>query len=89
MRRRRMWTVVTLFVVGCLLWAGCTPAATPTPQVIVKRETEVVTIRETVVVPPTPVPPPPRQGRGACFSAVWAALRPQTASQNRTPFPRG
>ncbi|OQB26640.1 MAG: hypothetical protein BWY10_01983 [Chloroflexi bacterium ADurb.Bin180] len=77
MRRRRMWTVVTLFVVGCLLWAGCTPAATPTPQVIVKRETEVVTIRETVVVPPTPVPPAPTEitlvdtNSGANFQWYW------------------
>ncbi len=45
-----------------LLVAACAPAATPTPQVITKIETQVVKetqiVKETQVVEVTPVPPP-------------------------------
>ena len=49
--------VVSLLVT--LLAAACAPAATPTPQVITKKETVVV--KETQVVEVTPVPPPTPQ----------------------------
>lgn len=80
MRGRRMWILVCLSIVGCLLWAACAPSATPTPQVIIQKETQVVTVKETVVMPPTPVPPAPTEitlidtNSGSNFQWYWQNL---------------
>jgi branched-chain amino acid transport system substrate-binding protein len=51
-----MWTVVAVAMVALVLLSACAPAATPTPQVIVKKETQVV--KETVVQQVTAAPEP-------------------------------
>jgi branched-chain amino acid transport system substrate-binding protein len=56
MRGRGMWTVVAVAMVALVLLSACAPAATPTPQVIVKKETQVV--KETVVQQVTAAPEP-------------------------------
>ncbi len=59
MSRKRMWYAVLALVVVASLLAACAPAATPTPQVIVKKETQVVTkevVKEVTAVPPPPAP---------------------------------
>jgi len=56
--KRMGYAVLALVVVASLL-AACAPAATPTPQVIVKKETQVVTkevVKEVTAVPPPPAP---------------------------------
>jgi len=83
MRGRRMWKMLALAVVAALLIASCAPAATPTPQVIVKKETQIVketqVVKETVVMEVTPEPPPPAPteitmidtNSGANFQWYW------------------
>ena len=59
MSGKRMWYAVLALVVVASLLAACAPAATPTPQVIVKKETQVVTkevVKEVTAVPPPPAP---------------------------------
>jgi putative spermidine/putrescine transport system substrate-binding protein len=77
MRDRRMWKMLAVVVATMVLLASCAPAATPTPEVIVKKETQVV--KETVVKEVTPVPPPPAPteitlidtNSGANFQWYW------------------
>ncbi len=56
MRGRRVSMVLAVALVALVLVSSCAPAATPTPQVIVKKETQIV--KETVVqeVVPTAAP---------------------------------
>jgi len=56
MRGRRMWKMLAVVVAATVLLSSCAPAATPTPEVIVKKETQVVKETAVVVVTPTPVP---------------------------------
>ena len=59
MSGKRMWYALLALVVVASLLAACAPAATPTPQVIVKKETQVVTkevVKEVTAVPPPPAP---------------------------------
>ena len=51
MRARRMWKMLAVAVAVIVTLASCAPAATPTPQVIVKKETQIVEV--------TAVPEPP------------------------------
>jgi branched-chain amino acid transport system substrate-binding protein len=44
MRTRGMWRVVALVLTALVLLSSCAPAATPTPQVIVKKETQIVEV---------------------------------------------
>jgi peptide/nickel transport system substrate-binding protein len=63
--KRKSFNALTLLVVFSMMLAACAPAATPTPQVITKVETQVVKetqiVKETVVIEPTAAPtePPP------------------------------
>jgi putative spermidine/putrescine transport system substrate-binding protein len=56
MDRRRVWRMLALSMALGMVLGACAPAATPTPQVITKKETIVV--KETVVQEVTPEPPP-------------------------------
>ncbi|UCC75647.1 MAG: extracellular solute-binding protein [Anaerolineales bacterium] len=56
MYRGRVWRMLALAVALGMVLSACAPAATPTPQVITKKETIVV--KETVVQEVTPEPPP-------------------------------
>ena len=77
MRSRSIWRMLALAVCAVLLLASCAPAATPTPEVVVKKETQIV--KETVVKEVTPVPPPPAPNQitlidtnsGANFQWYW------------------
>jgi putative spermidine/putrescine transport system substrate-binding protein len=77
MRSRRICRMLALTVCAALLLASCAPAATPTPEVVVKKETQIV--KETVVKEVTPVPPPPAPNQitlidtnsGANFQWYW------------------
>jgi putative spermidine/putrescine transport system substrate-binding protein len=52
---RRMWNGLAFVVVLALLLSACAPAATPTPQVIIKEATKIVE-KEVTPVPPPPAP---------------------------------
>ena len=54
MPTRRVWNMLAGALAVVVLLSSCAPAATPTPQVIVKRETQVV--KETVVQQVTAAP---------------------------------
>jgi branched-chain amino acid transport system substrate-binding protein len=44
MRGSRMWKMLAVAVAATVLLSSCAPAATPTPEVIVKRETQIVEV---------------------------------------------
>jgi branched-chain amino acid transport system substrate-binding protein len=44
MRGNRMWKMLAVAVAAIVLLSSCAPAATPTPEVIVKRETQIVEV---------------------------------------------
>lgn len=54
--RKSLFLSVTLLVVASVVFTACGP--TPTPEKVIVKETVPVTVKETVIVPVTPVPEP-------------------------------